>query len=66
MSIFKSEEYVVNVLGSKREVEDRIYPRSADADDPDEDVKSDEDRYLLFYTILAILVIKRRDPLLVY
>ncbi|XP_076897597.1 uncharacterized protein LOC143550938 [Bidens hawaiensis] len=29
--------------GSKREVEDRIFPRSADADDPDEDAKSDDD-----------------------
>ncbi|KAJ0920652.1 putative pre-mRNA-splicing factor Cwf15/Cwc15 [Helianthus annuus] len=29
--------------GSKREVEDRIFPRSADADDADEDDKSDDD-----------------------
>ncbi|XP_076942877.1 uncharacterized protein LOC143612904 [Bidens hawaiensis] len=29
--------------GSKREVEDRIFPRSVDADDPDEDDKSDDD-----------------------
>ncbi|KAJ0765618.1 putative pre-mRNA-splicing factor Cwf15/Cwc15 [Helianthus annuus] len=29
--------------GSRREVEDRIFPRSADADDADEDEKSDDD-----------------------
>ncbi|KAJ0751392.1 putative pre-mRNA-splicing factor Cwf15/Cwc15 [Helianthus annuus] len=29
--------------GSKREVEDRIFPRSADADDADEDDKGDDD-----------------------
>lgn len=33
-------------LGSKRDPEDRIIPRSVDADDSDVDIKSDDERYL--------------------
>ena len=36
------------LLGSKRDPEDRIVPRSVDADDSDVDIKSDnDDRYVL-------------------
>lgn len=35
---------VVMPTGSKREIEDRIIPRSADADDVDVDAKSDDER----------------------
>lgn len=34
------------VAGAKREIEDRIVPRSADADDADVDVKSDDERFV--------------------
>ncbi|KAD4386343.1 hypothetical protein E3N88_26512 [Mikania micrantha] len=33
----------ISIVGSRREVEDRIFPRSADADDADENDKSDDD-----------------------
>ena len=32
------------LIGSKRDAEDRIIPRSVDADDSDVDVKSDDER----------------------
>jgi len=35
-------------LDSKRDPEERIIPRSVDADDSDVDIKSDDDRYLFF------------------
>lgn len=41
-------------LGSKRDPEDRIIPRSVDADDSDVDIKSDDERYL--FLISSILV----------
>lgn len=36
----------IDVAGSKREIEDRIVPRSADADDADVDVKSGDERFV--------------------
>ena len=34
--------WIILLLGSKRDPEDRIVPRSVDADDSDVDIKSDE------------------------
>lgn len=36
--------YYLCLLGGKRDIEDRIIPRSLDADDSDVDVKSDNER----------------------
>lgn len=33
------------LIGAKRDTEDRIVPRSVDADDSDVEVKSDDERY---------------------
>lgn len=40
--------------GPRREVEDRIVPRSVDADDADVDAQSDEDRFVIFYIFLLL------------
>lgn len=40
--------------GRKREVEDRIIPRSADADDADAVVKSDDDRLVTIYICMSL------------
>jgi len=36
------------LTGSKRDIEDRIVARSVDADDSDVEVKSDDDRFIIF------------------
>lgn len=43
-------------VGSKRDPEDRIIPRSVDADDSDVDVKSDADRYLFFTSSIIVFL----------
>lgn len=43
-------------LGSKRDPEDRIIPRSVDADDSDVDIKSDDDRYLFFISSTPVFL----------
>ncbi|KAG6407397.1 hypothetical protein SASPL_130388 [Salvia splendens] len=46
--------------GSRREVEDRIIPRSIDADDADVNAQSDDDRFSIFYfssTFIMLLCI---------
>lgn len=45
------------LLGGKRDIEDRIIPRSLDADDSDVDVKSDDERFLSWLSVLWILII---------
>lgn len=42
------------LLGGKRDIEDRIVPRSLDADDSDVDVKSDDERFVSWLSILWI------------
>ena len=48
--------WIILLLGSKRDPEDRIVPRSVDADDSDVDIKSDDDRYLLLSSSLRFFV----------
>lgn len=43
-------------LGSKRDTEDRIIPRSVDADDSDVEVRSDDERYFQFNNISFFLL----------
>lgn len=40
--------------GSKREPEDRIIPRSVDADDSDVEVKSDDERLIILHIFLTL------------
>lgn len=42
-------------LGSKRDPEERIVPRSVDADDSDVDIKSDDDRFVFFISSILSL-----------
>lgn len=39
------------MTGSKREMEDHIVPRSVDADDSDVEVKSDDDRLIIWHEL---------------
>lgn len=43
-------------LGSKRDPEDRIVPRSVDADDSDVDIKSDDDRFVFFISSILFFL----------
>ncbi|KAK3021534.1 hypothetical protein RJ639_046482 [Escallonia herrerae] len=47
--------------GTKREFEDRIIPRSADADDADADIKTDDERFTLFSSIFLLNVLEREQ-----
>ena len=55
-----SSNWFTLFAGSRREVEDRIIPRSIDADDADVNAQSDDDRFSIFNfssTFIMLLLI---------